>query len=96
MRFEYAARFEDTLRRVPAHDQRRTAETIEQRVRYFETRQAPQGLGLKKLNHGHGGAVLEARISRARRLLFIVRQDVVLFAMVGNHEDVRRFIRSFQ
>lgn len=97
MRLEYAARFGKSLRRVPAHDRMRTAETIEQIVNYFETQRAPEGLGLKKLfSHPGLGAVFEARVSRALRLLFSVYDDVVTFLMVGDHDEVRRFIRSFQ
>ena len=97
MRFEYATRFERSLRRVPAHERRRTAETIEQIVRYFETQQAPEGLGLKKLfSHAGLGAVFEARVSLALRLLFSVYDDVVTFLMVGDHDEVRRFIKSFR
>ena len=97
MRFEYATRYARSLRHVPPHDLRRAAETIEQIVQYCETRQAPEGLGLKKLFAHEGiGAVFEARVGLARRLLFTVKQDVVTFLMVGDHEDVRRFIRSFQ
>ena len=97
MRFEYAPSLEKSLRRIPVADQHRTAEAIEQIVGYFETRQAPQGLGLKKLfHHGQLGGVFEARVSRARRLLFTVRHDAVTFLRVGDHEDVQRFIRSFQ
>ena len=97
MRLEYATRFEKSLRRVSAHDRMRTADTIEQIVRYFETHQAPEGLGLKKLfSHAGLGAVFEGRVSLALRLLFSVYDEVVTFLMVGNHDEVRRFIRSFR
>ena len=97
MVFEYATRFEKSLHRVPAHDRVRAAEAVEQIVGYFETQSAPEGLGLKKLfRHEEFGAVFEARVSRALRLLFTVRQDVVTFVMVGDHDEVRRFIRTFQ
>ena len=95
MRFEYATRFAKSLQRLPAHDQHRTAGTIEQIVTYCQTRQAPQGLGLKKLFSSENiGAVFEARVSLAARLLFTVQQDVVTFLMVGDHDEVRQFIKS--
>lgn len=97
MRFEYATRFEKSLRRRLPQDRIRTAEAIEQIIEYFETRQAPEGLGLKKLfSHEGLGAVFEGRISLALRILFSVYEDTVTFLMVGNHEEVRRFIRAFQ
>ena len=97
MRFEYAARFPRSVRRIPFHDQRRAAEAIEQIIGYYETRQAPEGLGLKKLFSKEGlGAVFEARVSLSSRLLFTAKQEVVTFLMVGDHDEVRRFIRSFR
>ena len=97
MRLEYATRFEKSLRRLPIQDRIRTAEAVEQIIRYFETQQAPEGLGLKKLfSRAQLGAVFEARVSRALRLLFSVYDAVVTFLMVGDHDEVRRFIRTFQ
>ena len=97
MIFEYATRFEKSLRRVPQHDRIRTVGAIEQVIGYFETQQAPTGLSLKKLFSREGlGAVFEARISRALRLVFTLQQNVVTFVMVGDHDEVRRFIRTFQ
>jgi hypothetical protein len=97
MQFEYATRFEKSLRRRSPQDRIRTAEAIEQIIGYFETHQAPEGLGLKKLFSREGlGAVFEARATIALRILFVVQQEVVTFLMVGDHEEVRRFIRSFQ
>ena len=97
MRLEYATRFDKSLRRLPPHDRQRAADTLEQIVRYCETRQATSGLGLTKLFSSEElGAVFEVRISRALRLLFTVKQDAVTFVTVGNHDEVRRFIRTFQ
>jgi len=95
MRFEYATRFEKNLRRVSSQDRVRTAEALGQIIRYFETHQAPEGLGLKKLFSRVGlGAVFEARVSLALRILFTVYEEVVTFLTVGDHDEVRRFIRS--
>jgi len=198
MILKYKARFKQAFRNLPASQQGRVRETVEQIDRLFTTREAPEGLGLKKLfSEASLGAVCEARVtlelvstppaaalgpaaSRARReersparsasqsdacgasdeqrraapgigpapclsmgcggsgpaaaslllgvpqgvhrrrrswqlarwrsqrgsrevlkptlelrILFSVQQSVVTFLMVGNHEDVRRVIRSF-
>jgi mRNA-degrading endonuclease YafQ of YafQ-DinJ toxin-antitoxin module len=97
MILKYKARFEKTFRRLSANDQRYVMGTVEQIDQFFATRQAPEGLGLKKLFHSDiMGAVCEARVTLALRVLFSVQQDVLTFHMVGDHDDVRRFIRSFQ
>jgi hypothetical protein len=97
MTYKYKARFHKALRKLPQHEQLRVADTIDQVVSLFETHQAAQGLGLKKLfSHQAFGAVFEARTSLSLRLLFSVQRDQTVFHMVGNHDEVRRFIRTFQ
>ena len=94
---KYKARFEKGFRKLSASDQRRVIETIEQIDRFFTTRQAPEGLGLKKLfSKASMGAVCEARVTLGLRALFAVQQDILTFLMVGNHDEVKRYIRSFQ
>ena len=97
MTYKYKARFHKALRKLPPHEQLRVAEAIDQVVSFFETRQAPEGLGLKKLfSHHELGAVFETRTSLSLRMLFSVQRDQTIFHMVGNHDEVRRFIRTFQ
>ena len=97
MTYKYKAAFEKRLNRLPAADQERIAETVEQLVRFFDSRQAPEGLGVKKLFGSHElGTVFEARASLAIRLVFGVRSSVVTFLCVGNHGEVKQFIRSFR
>lgn len=97
MTYKYKARFHKALRKLPQHEQRRVADTIDQIVSLFETRRASEGLGLKKLfSHHELGAVFEARTSLSLRLLFSVQHDQTVFHMVGDHDEVRRFIRTFQ
>ena len=94
---KYKARFEKAFRRFSQEDQQQVVETIEQVNQFFATHQAPEGLGLKKLfSKTSMGAVCEARVTRALRVLFSVQTGILTFLMVGDHEEVRRFIRSFQ
>ena len=97
MIYKYKARFTKAFRHRDAHDRQRITEAVEQIQGFFETRQAPEGLGLTKLfSREELGAVFEARATLALRILFAVRQETVTFLMLGNHDEVRRFIRAFQ
>ena len=97
MIYKYKARFTKAFKRYDPQDRGRVAEAVEQIQTFFDTRQAPQGLGLKKLfSHEGLGAVFEARATIALRILFSIQQDTVTFLMVGDHDEVRRFIRAFQ
>jgi hypothetical protein len=91
------ARFEKAFRRLAADDQQRVIETVAQIDRFFSTRKAPEGLGLKKLFSQESlGAVCEARVTLALRVVFAVQPDAITLLMVGDHDEVRQFIRSFR
>ena len=96
MILKHKARFEKAFRRLSAKDQRRVTETVEQVDQFFTTREAPEGLGLKKLFSQESGAVCEARATLALRIVFAVQQETVTLLMVGDHDEVRQFIRSFR
>ena len=91
------ARFEKAFRRLAADDQQRVIETVAQVDHFFSTREAPEGLGLKKLFSQESlGAVCEARVTLALRVVFAVQHDAITLLMVGDHDEVRQFIRSFR
>lgn len=95
MTYEYDPRFSRTMRKLVSHDRQRASDAVADVIRLLEQRQAPAGLGVKKLfSNPTVGAVFEARVSLAVRMLFSVQQDLVTFLLVGDHEAVRRFIRS--
>lgn len=94
---KYKARFNKAFRKLSPIDQQHVIEAIAQIERFFTTREAPEGLGLKKLfSTASLGAVCEARVTLALRVLFAVQESLLTFLMVGNHNEVRRFLRSFQ
>ena len=97
MIYRYKARFTKAFRHHDSHNRQRITETVEQIQGFFETRQAPEGLGLTKLfSRERLGAVFEVRATLALRILFAVQQETVTFLMLGNHDEVRQFIRTFQ
>lgn len=56
---------------------------------YLQTRRAPVGLGLKKL----GAGVYEARAGLELRIVFVEEGSKVVLALLGSHQEVRRFLR---
>ena len=56
---------------------------------YLESGQAPLGLGLKKLGPG----IYEFRIGLALRGVYIEEGPVLALALLGSHDDVRRFLK---
>jgi len=97
MTYEYDPRFARTTRKLPPPERQRVSDAVTGVIRLFEQRQVSGGLGVKKLFSGEEvGAVFEARAGLALRVLFSVQQDLVTFLMVGDHDEVRRFIKSFR
>ena len=89
MRYERKPAFDRMLRRLPADRKTRVKEVIQQLVVFFETRQQPQGLGLKRLRSDYW----EIRAGLGERVVFRLSGDVVEFIIVGDHDEIRRFLR---
>ncbi len=96
MQFIYKARYLKRFDRFPAHQQTLIQEADRQIRAYYVTRTAPHGLRITQLYARGGEAVLEARASQAIRIVWAHRGDTVSFALVGLHEEVRRYLRSLR
>ncbi len=71
--------------------------SADKQIRHFYLKQtAPYGLRIKKLFEKRGEKTFEARVSDKIRLLFVESKGLVAFAFLGNHEQVRRYIKSFK
>lgn len=90
MRYEHKPAFDRSLRRLPPDRKARVKEAVKQLVVFFETREQPQGLGLKHLR----GDFWEVRASLADRIIFRLSGDLVEFVLAGDHDDIRRFLRA--
>ncbi len=66
--------------------------TIEDIKQYLETNQASYGLRIRKLSE----KIYEGRISIHIRIAFFRDKDVVKFFCLGNHDDIRRCLKSFR
>lgn len=69
----------------------------EKQIRHYYLRQtASYGLRIKKLFENKDRKTFEARVSDKIRLLYVESGEVVAFAFLGNHDEVRRYIKSFR
>ena len=93
MQFTYTKRYLHRFDRFPADDQHLILAADSQVRAYYATRQAPHGLRIKLLHSGTA-KVLEARASQAIRIVWVETDDVVSFALVGLHDEVRNYLRS--
>lgn len=69
----------------------------EKQIRHYYLKQtAPYGLRIKKLFENKEGKTFEARVSDKIRLLYVESKELVVFAFLGNHNEVRRYMKSFR
>mgnify|MGYP001607347341 FL=1 len=85
----YTARFRRAYHRLQGPDQHLVDHALAGLAEYLETGRAAMGLGLKNL--GPGG--FEARAGLGLRIVYVEDGNRVMLALLGNHDEVRRFLR---
>jgi hypothetical protein len=65
-------------------------ETDRQIKVYLKTQTAPYGLRIRKI----GPNTFEARVTDKIRIVWVKKEDCVYFALLGTHDEVRRFIKQ--
>ncbi len=90
MRFEFSSSFDRRFRKLSPHRQQKARAAIESLLSYLD-RHTPlrPGLGLKNFH----GDYWEIRIDIHDRIIFELT-DRVTFRLVGNHDEVRRFMKG--
>lgn len=91
MRFTYKSTYLKAFDRLGPHEQALAIETDLAIKDYIITSKAPFGLRVKSLRPG----IFEARLNDRLRVIWIKEDTEVIFALLGNHEEVRRFLKRF-
>ncbi len=63
---------------------------IEQIKNYLETNQEPYGLRIKSLSL----RIYEARVNIHLRIVYFRQKDIVKFFCLGDHDDIKRFLKN--
>ena len=90
MKFIYKKSFIKQFDLYPTQQQKIILEADHQIKLYFENQFAAYGLRIKKL----GSRTFEARVTDKIRIVWVKESDLVFFALLGTHEEVRRFIKN--
>ncbi len=90
IRVHYLNSFDRSLEALPVAARRRVLHAVDALLEYFDGGEKPLGLGLRKLR----GAYWEVRAGLDKRVLFMLQKDTATFVAVGNHDEIRRLIRS--
>ena len=83
------ARFQRAYDRLSAAERDRVKKALRLLQAYLATGEAPGGLGLKKLGPG----VYEFRAGLALRGVYVEEGPMLALALLGSHDEVRRFLR---
>ena len=96
MRFIYKARYLKQFDRFSRQEQVLIHDTDRQIRTYYTTRQALFGLRVKHLYTKGPLKIFEARVTQATRIVWVEEGDAVYLALVGSHNDVKRYLRSLR
>jgi len=91
MRYRATARFDRTVARLDPVRKARLKAAIDRLVAAFETERITPGFGLKQLRPG----LWELRAGLSDRIIFRRAGDLVEFLLVGDHDEIRRFLKQF-
>ena len=83
------ASFQRAYDRLSLSDRNRAKKALRLLQEYLKSGEAPVGLGLKKLSPG----VYEFRAGLAIRGVYVEEGPLLALALLGSHEDVRRFMK---
>lgn len=96
MRYIYKKRYLDAFDRLHSSERNLVIKADEALRQYYDHRQAPFGLRIKKLHDNGRERTYEARVSARIRILWVEADDLVVFALLGNHEEIQRYLRSIR
>lgn len=85
---EFDSRLLARLRALPREQRREVGEVIAAAQEAFGNPHRHGGVGLRKLRGGH----YEARLGLGQRLVFEDRGPSLHFKLLGNHDEVQRFL----
>jgi len=70
--------------------QKQAIEAIEALKTVLDSGVKPEGLGLKRVSN----MLWEIRSSLKDRILFTFKKDIVTFVLIGNHDEVTRYLKN--
>ena len=91
MRFEPLPSYERSLKKLDPAVKEKVKVAVNKYVDFFESGQRPHGLGLKRLTRH----IWEIRVDLKIRVMFRFEDDLVQWGFVGNHDDIKNFLKTF-
>ncbi len=83
-------RFRKWVKSLAPTDQRKVLDAVVAAQKAIGTPHAHKGSGIRKLR----GSVMECRAGLHLRMVFFCKPGKMIFVAGGNHDDVRRFLKT--
>jgi len=90
IRVRFLRSFDESLAALDRKHQAKARAAVARLLDYFSGGPKPIGLGLRKLRAPYW----EIRAGLDRRVVFALENDLATFIAVGNHDEVRRLLKS--
>ena len=90
MKFIYKKDFLKAFDSYPLFLQEAILKNIEEIKEYSLQQTASYGLRVKKI----GSHTFEARVTDKIRIIWIESKDLVTFALLGNHDEIKRYLKN--
>ena len=83
--------FERSLKKLSPQEREQVAQSLEQFNTFLVTKEIPAGLGFKKIDQDK----YEIRSTIRLRVVLKAEDNDFFLVFVGNHDDVRRYLRDY-
>ena len=84
--------FQKQPKKLSARDQQQAASTLKAFLSALRVGHVPAGSGFKKIN----GDKYELRVDIRTRIVMKADGDTLVCHLIGNHEDVKRYLRHYR
>ena len=89
-RFEFKTSFVRCYRALASEDQAKIDRAMQFLADSLESGPLAHGLGVKKLR----GNVWEMRVDIRQRICFCIKEDIVEFVLLGDHNTIKNYLRN--
>lgn len=90
MRYSFRNSYITAVKKLNKDRAENVQKAFESLMRFFQTGEKTQGLGLKQLRPD----IWEIRAGLLDRILFRRQKDVVEFIIAGTHNEIKRFLKN--
>ena len=88
----FRSSFDRLYKKLDVKDKLRVEKAIDHFLAAIEQGEIPKGLGLKRLKDD----LWEIRVDMSLRVSFRMKRGIVEFGLVGDHEEIRKYLRNYK